>query len=93
MKKYICTLIIMICSLAFCCPAAFAGKIDLIDSAGEREEIGEAAEDIIFTVNYGGARGDIPVSYTHLDVYKRQVLFLIFPPTRNTSPTSLMERP
>ena len=51
MKKYICALIIMICSLAFCCPAAFAGKRDLIDSAGEREEIGEAAEDIIFTVN------------------------------------------
>lgn len=68
MKKYICTLIIMICSLAFCCPAAFAGKRDLIDSAGEREEIGEAAEDIIFAVNYGGARGDIPRKITEADI-------------------------
>ena len=29
---------------------------------------------------YGGkkARGDMPVSYTHLDVYKRQILCLVF---------------
>lgn len=65
MKKYICTLIIMICSLAFCCPAAFAGKRDLIDSAEEREEV---TEDILFTVNYGGARGDIPREITEEDI-------------------------
>ena len=68
MKKYICTLIIMICSLAFCCPAAFAGKIDLIDSAGEREEIGEAAEDIAQAVNSSGARSMIPRDITENDI-------------------------
>ena len=80
MKKYICALIIMICSLAFCCPAAFAGKRDLIDSAGEREEIGEAAEDIIFTVNYGGARGDIPRKITEADIdFERPIEFTAAP--------------
>ena len=68
MKKYICTLIIMICSLAFCCPAAFAGKRDLIDSAGEREEIGEAAEDIAQAVNSSGARSMIPRDITENDI-------------------------
>ena len=67
-RKYICTLIIRICSLAFCCPAAFAGKRDLIDSAGEREEIGEAAEDIAQAVNSSGARSMIPRDITENDI-------------------------
>ena len=58
----------MICSLAFCCPAAFAGKRDLIDSAGEREEIGEAAEDIAQAVNSSGARSMIPRDITENDI-------------------------
>ena len=50
--------------------------IHLLTEAGLAQEIGDRSRHIALKPNL---LGTIPVSYTHLDVYKRQVLYGAFP--------------
>ena len=72
MKKYFIAVLTLALSfnLAACGSSASTG--DSGQKAGGQESASASGETITINIGHGGAESTAPVSYTHLDVYKRQ---------------------
>ena len=70
----------------------YANRMDLLKGSEIRELLALTSKPDIISFA-GGMPAPEPVSYTHLDVYKRQVVYIILKGPMPNSPKKLFKRP